>query len=77
LMAEPQGKSALVEVRSSVATIVSRLHQHRCEVLLLEETRAGHIQAAALSFPEGTRIVHSLMLHYENEVPVQIEDRCG
>lgn len=45
-------------------------------VLLLEETRADHIQATALSVPEGTRIFHSLMVHYENEVPVQIEDRC-
>jgi GntR family histidine utilization transcriptional repressor len=24
----------------------------------------------------GTRIFHSLMVHFENDVPVQIEDRC-
>ncbi|MBN0196550.1 UTRA domain-containing protein, partial [Pseudomonas aeruginosa] len=69
-------QSALFEVRSIAAEIVARHHQHRCEVLLLEETRADHIQATALSVPEGTRIFHSLMVHYENEVPVQIEDRC-
>ncbi|MEA4584906.1 histidine utilization repressor [Klebsiella pneumoniae] len=75
-VAEPKGQSALFEVRSIAAEIVARHHQHRCEVLLLEETRADHIQATALSVPEGTRIFHSLMVHYENEVPVQIEDRC-
>jgi GntR family histidine utilization transcriptional repressor len=75
-VAEPKGQSALFEVRSIAEEIVSRHHQHRCEVLLLEETRADHIQATALSVAEGTRIFHSLMVHYENEVPVQIEDRC-
>ena len=76
-VAEPKGQSALFEVRSIAEEILARHHQHRCEVLLLEETRADHIQATALSVAEGTRIFHSLMVHYENEVPVQIEDRCG
>jgi GntR family histidine utilization transcriptional repressor len=38
--------------------------------------RADLIQATALNVAEGTRIFHSLMVHFENEVPVQIEDRC-
>lgn len=38
-VAEPKGQSALFEVRSIAAEIVARHHQHRCEVLLLEETR--------------------------------------
>ncbi|MBR7358643.1 histidine utilization repressor, partial [Klebsiella pneumoniae] len=60
LLAEPKGQSALFDVRSIAAEIVARHHQHRCEVLLLEETRADHIQATALSVPEGTRIFDSL-----------------
>ncbi|STR46287.1 Histidine utilization repressor [Klebsiella oxytoca] len=45
-------------------------------MLLLEETQADLIQAAALNVAAGTRIFHSLMVHFENEIPVQIEDRC-
>lgn len=75
-VAEPKGQSALFEVRSIADEIVSRRHQHRCEVLLLEETEADLIQAEALTVAEGTRIFHSRMVHFENEVPVQIEDRC-
>lgn len=45
-------------------------------MVLLEETQADLIQAAALNVAAGTRIFHSLMVHFENEVPVQIEDRC-
>ncbi len=75
-VAEPKGQSALFEVRSIAEEITSRHHQHRCEVVLLEETQADLIQAAALNVAAGTRIFHSLMVHFENEVPVQIEDRC-
>lgn len=75
-VAEPKGQSALFEIRSIADEIASRNHQHRCEVLLLEETQANAVQAVALNVKESTQIFHSLMLHYENDVPVQIEDRC-
>ena len=74
-VAEAKGKSALFEIRSIADEITARNHQHRCEVLLLEETRADFIQAAALEVMEGTRIFHSRMVHFENDTPVQIEDR--
>lgn len=74
-VAEPKGQSALFEIRSIADEIAARHHQHRCEVLLLEETRADFTQAAALDVDEGTRIFHSRMVHFENDVPVQIEDR--
>lgn len=75
-VAEPKGQSALFEVRSIADEIAARHHQHRCEVLLLEETLADLTQATALNVPQGTRIFHSLMVHFENEMAVQIEDRC-
>jgi GntR family histidine utilization transcriptional repressor len=42
-------------------------------VLLLEETQADLIQAAALNVAEGTRIFHSLMVHFENEVRYRLK----
>ena len=75
-VAEPKGQSALFEIRSIADEINARQHQHRCEVLTLERTRANAQQATALNVKEGTPIFHSVMVHYENELPVQIEDRC-
>jgi len=75
-VAEPKGQSALFEIRSIADEIAARQHQHRCDVLLLEETRASAAQAAALDVPEDSAIFHSLILHFENDLPVQIEDRC-
>ena len=75
-VAEPKGQSALFEIRSIADEIASRHHQHRCEVLVLEETQASAEQAVELNVKEGARIFHSVMIHFENDIPVQIEDRC-
>ena len=74
-VAEPKGQSALFEIRSIADEIIARHHQHRCQVLKLEQTGADFTRAAALGVEEGTPIFHSIMVHFENEVPVQIEDR--
>ena len=61
-MAEPKGQSALFEIRSIADEITSRNHQHRCEVLVLEETASAE-QAVELNVKEGSRIFHSVMVH--------------
>lgn len=75
-VAEPKGQSALFEIRSIADEINARQHQHRCEVLTLEKNQANAQQALVLNVKEGTSIFHSVMVHYENDLPVQIEDRC-
>ena len=75
-VAEPKGQSALFEIRSIADEINARQHQHRCQVITLERTQASAQQALVLNVKEGTSIFHSVMVHYENELPVQIEDRC-
>ncbi|MDR7344885.1 GntR family histidine utilization transcriptional repressor [Pantoea alhagi] len=75
-VAEPKGQSALFEIRSIADEIAARHHQHRCQVLKLEQIAADFTLAAALGVEEGTPIFHSVMVHFENDVPVQIEDRC-
>ena len=75
-VAEPKGQSALFEIRSIADEIAARAHRHHCEVLILEKKPANARQAAALKVTEGTPIFHSVMVHFENDQPVQIEDRC-
>jgi len=74
-VAEPKGQSALFEIRSIADEIAARNHQHRSEVLSLGRIKADSRQATALNLAEGTPVFHSLLVHYENDVPVQIEDR--
>jgi len=74
-VAEPKGQAALFEVHNIAEEITARGHAHRCEVIALGEELAGSERALALDVREGQRVFHSLIVHYENDVPVQIEDR--
>ncbi|PAU60183.1 histidine utilization repressor [Pseudomonas sp. PIC25] len=74
-VAEPKGQAALFEVHNIADEIAARGHRHRCEVIRLGEELAGPERAVALDIREGQRVFHSLIVHYENDVPVQVEDR--
>jgi GntR family histidine utilization transcriptional repressor len=74
-VAEPKSQSALFEVNNIADEIAARGHVHSCRVILLQEEAAGSERALALDVHEGQKVFHSLIVHYENHVPVQIEDR--
>lgn len=74
-VAEPKGQSALFEVHDIAEEIAARGHRHHCVVVALGEQLAGSERALALDVREGQRVFHSLIVHYENGIPVQIEDR--
>lgn len=71
--AKPQ--SALLEIRNIAEEIAARGHRHRAEVLLLRRERALREVALALELPPGATVFHSLIVHHENDIPVQVEDR--
>ena len=62
-------------VRSISDEIRSRGHQHHAEVMALEQVAATDFNAWALNLPAGGLVYHSLILHFENDVPIQVEDR--
>ncbi|WP_164989541.1 histidine utilization repressor, partial [Pseudomonas syringae] len=74
-VAEPKSQSALFEVHNIADEIAARGHRHTCKVMVLKEEAAGSERALALDMREGQRVFHSLIVHYENDIPVQIEDR--
>lgn len=74
-VAEPKTQSALFEVHNIADEIAARGHRHSCRVILLQEEAAGSERAVALDMREGQKVFHSLIVHYENDIAVQIEDR--
>ncbi|PHN59181.1 histidine utilization repressor [Pseudomonas viridiflava] len=74
-VAEPKSQSALFEVHNIADEIAARGHRHSCKVIVLKEEAAGSERALALDMREGQRVFHSLIVHYENDIAVQIEDR--
>ena len=71
--AKPQ--SNVVDVRDIVGEIRERGHQHDAKVLLLRTERVDHELADAFSLPLGAQVFHSILVHRENGVAVQLEDR--
>ncbi|MBY5770345.1 histidine utilization repressor [Rhizobium leguminosarum] len=74
-VAERKGYSALFEVRNIAEEIAERGHVHEAAVLVLAQETASPEVADALELPIGAAVFHSLIVHSENGVPVQIEDR--
>ncbi len=55
--------------------IVARGHRHEATVHRLRAEPARGALAAQLGLPEGATVFHSLIVHHENGVPLQCEDR--
>ncbi|GGB06794.1 histidine utilization repressor [Brucella endophytica] len=74
-VAERKGTSALFEVRNIADEIAERGHAHEASVVVLAQETASPEIADALDLEIGAPVFHSLIVHSENGVPVQIEDR--
>lgn len=74
-VAERKGYSALFEVRNIADEIAERGNAHEAAVIVLAKETASPEVADALELEIGGFVFHSLIVHSENGVPVQIEDR--
>jgi GntR family histidine utilization transcriptional repressor len=68
-------RSTLLETQDIAAEIRSRGSAYSCRVEILEATPADRDTAAALGLKPGDPVFHSAIVHEENGVPVQFEER--
>jgi GntR family histidine utilization transcriptional repressor len=68
-------QSALLEITDIADDILARGHTHRAKLITLETVKADATLAAAFERPRGAKLFHSLIVHFENDVPVQLEER--
>lgn len=66
---------SVIDVRSISDEIAARGNVYTCDVTLLREEFASREVATDLDVPFGARVFHSIVVHRENGVPIQIEDR--
>lgn len=74
-VAEPVAESSLVEIRNIAEEIAARGHVHSATIFSLD--RLMHPDPTRLGFdlPSGATLFRSAILHRENDVPIQYEDR--
>jgi len=70
-----RSRSDLVEVQNIANEIARRGHTHSSVVLRQSLQHARGEIAKALHVNQGTDVFHLLLVHSENEVPIQVEDR--
>lgn len=67
--------SSMLEIRSIHDEIIHRGHKYTNQVIAKDALSANKQHAMQLGVIEGTEVFHTLIVHLENNVPIQIEDR--
>ncbi len=67
--------SSTLTVRDLHEEIEAKGHRHHVEVSLVREERANPRLALQLGLATGAPVFHSLIVHHDNGVPLQCEDR--
>jgi len=70
-----RSQSHLLEVHNIADEIALRGHVHSSQVVRQSLQHARGEVAKALHVPQGTGVFHLLLVHFENDVPIQLEDR--
>lgn len=74
-VADLKAASHLLEVRNIADEIQMRGHEHRASVIDLESRPVAPDIADLLHVSAGSRVNHVFLVHFENDIPIQVEDR--
>ncbi len=67
--------SSTLTIRDLHEEIESRGHHHHAQVHVQRAEKAGAALAAQLGLAPGAQVFHTLIVHHENGMPLQCEDR--
>ena len=74
-VADRHAKAHPLEIRGIADEIRERGHVHRADIISLERTRAVAELAQDFGVASRTELYCSVIVHFENDRPVQLEDR--
>lgn len=74
-VAQRKFQATLVEIKSIAEEVRARGHVHRSELHKLERSKANDSLASEFGVRVGDLLFHSVIVHLENNIPIQVEDR--
>lgn len=74
-VAQHKYQATLVEIKSIAEEVRARGHTHRSELHQLDAVKATDILAQQFKVKIGHTLFHSVIVHFENDVAIQVEDR--
>lgn len=76
-VADVMAASHLLEVKDIASEVRDRGHRHSAKVVRCAERPATRDVAVALDCRQGSLVPNVLLVHYENGIPIQLEDRSA
>lgn len=74
-VAQRKYQSIVLEIRNIADEVAARGHTHRSELQLLERCRADDSLTPQFNLPPQSVLFHSVVVHFENDMAIQVEDR--
>lgn len=74
-VARQKHETTLLRVHNIVDEIAKRGGVHSCEVHLATRTKADKSMALQFGLKTGDILLHTIIVHFENGEPIQVEDR--
>lgn len=74
-VAQRKFDATLIQIKNIADEITARGHEHSCELHLLERVRSKSRLASDFKVAQGTELFHSIIVHFESGLPIQVEDR--
>ena len=74
-VAQQKYQATLVELRNIADEIGARGHRHRGELQRLERCKVDAALLRQFELNAAPHLFHSVVVHFENDVPIQVEDR--
>ncbi|WP_295959502.1 histidine utilization repressor [Rhodoferax sp.] len=68
-------QAMLLQLHNIADEVVGRGHVHRSELHRLERCKADEVLAAQFGVPLQSTLFHSVVVHFENDQAIQVEDR--
>ncbi|OXY80660.1 histidine utilization repressor [Oceanimonas doudoroffii] len=72
---EPKAESPLADINNIADEVRSRGHDYTNRVLVLDSRRADEEVALNMGMRLNSKVFHSVLVHLENGVPIQVEER--
>ncbi len=74
-VAQQKYQATIIEIKSIADEIRARGHVHTCQVLQLCRKKADIGLARVFNVNSGSRLFHSILVHFEDGIPIQVENR--
>ncbi|NKB37938.1 MAG: histidine utilization repressor [Gammaproteobacteria bacterium] len=74
-VAELQSRSHFLEIRNIADEVRERMHDYSARVVLNKKEKLSSENALRLQVRQASNAFHSTIVHMENHIPIQLEDR--